>query len=324
MLREHRARRGATFALLLGAAALVLTACSSKKVDVKADATTAATKCGTVTLADNAWVGYEANLAVVAYVAKTQLGCKVVVKNISEEISWQGFASGEVDAILENWGHEDLAKKYIATQGVAVDLGPSGNQGIIGWYVPPFLAEKYPDILDSKNLNKYADLFKTSESGAKGAFLDGDPSYVTNDEALMKNLGLNFKVIYTGSEAALITAFRNAESQKKPVIGYFYEPQWFLSEVALMHVALPAYKAGCDANPKTVACDYPPYILNKIASKKFMDSGSPAATLIKNFSWTNDDQNSVAKSLTVDKLSDDAAAKIWVDANPDKVKAWIG
>lgn len=324
MFVEHRARRGATFALLLGAAALVLSACSSTKVASSSDTPAESTECGTVTLADNAWVGYEANLAVVAYVAKNELGCNVVVKNISEEISWQGFETGEVDAILENWGHDDLAKKYITEKGVAVDLGPTGNEGIIGWYVPPFLAEKYPDILDYKNLNKYAELFKTSESGSQGAFLDGDPSYVTNDEALMKNLKLNFKVIYSGSEAALITAFRNAETQKKPVIGYFYEPQWFLSEVPLKHIALPPYTAGCDADPATVACDYPPYILNKIASKKFMDSGSPAASLIKNFTWTNDDQNSVAKSITVDKMTDDEAAKKWVNANQDKVNAWLG
>lgn len=324
MLVKHRARRGATFALILGAAALVLSACSSTKVASSSDTPAESTECGTVTLADNAWVGYEANLAVVAYVAKHELGCNVVVKNISEEISWQGFETGEVDAILENWGHDDLAQKYITEKGVAVDLGPTGNEGIIGWYVPPFLAEKYPDILDYKNLNKYADLFKTSESGSQGAFLDGDPSYVTNDEALMKNLKLNFKVIYSGSEAALITAFRNAETQKKPVIGYFYEPQWFLSEVPLKHIALPPYTAGCDADPATVACDYPPYILNKIASKKFMDSGSPAASLIQNFTWTNDDQNSVAKSITVDKMTDDEAAKKWVDANQDKVNAWLG
>ena len=324
MFVEHRARRGAIFALLIGAAALVLTSCSGSKVANGTPSASSTAKCGTVTLADNAWVGYEANLAVVAYVAKTELGCNVVVKNISEEIAWQGFESGEVDAILENWGHDDLAKKYITEKAVAVDLGPTGNQGIIGWYVPPFLAEKYPDILNYKNLNKYASLFKTSESGSLGAFLDGDPSYVTNDEALMKNLKLNFKVIYTGSEAALITAFRNAEAQKKPVIGYFYEPNWFLSEVALKHVALPPYTVGCDAVPGKVACDYPPYKLNKIARKAFMDSGSPAATLLKNFTWSNDDQNSVAKSLTVDKLTDDAAAKIWVDANKDKVNAWLG
>lgn len=319
MFQGHRARKRTTYALLVGAVAFALSTGGS----AQAGYTRAAAKCGTVNLADNAWVGYEANLAVIQYVLKNNLGCKVVVKNISEEISWQGFQSGQVDAILENWGHEDLAKKYITTQKVAVDLGPTGNKGIIGWYVVPWMAKKYPDILNYKNLNKYASLFKNSESGSLGAFLDGDPSYVTNDEALIKNLKLNFKVIYTGSEAALITSFRTAEAQKKPMIGYFYEPQWFLAQVPLKQVTLPPYKAGCDADPKKVACDYPPYVLNKIARTKFMNSGSPAAKVIKNFSWTNADQNSVAKSIAVDKLSDDAAAKIWVDAHAAQVKAWI-
>ena len=57
------------------------------------------------------------------------------------------------------------------------------------------MAKKYPDITDWNNLNKYADMFKTSESGGKGQLLDGDPSFVTNDEALVKNLNLNYKVV---------------------------------------------------------------------------------------------------------------------------------
>ena len=65
------------------------------------------------------------------------------------------------------------------------------------------MAEEYPDILDWENLNKYADMFETSESDGKGQLLDGDPSYVTNDEALVKNLDLDFKVVVGGSEAAL-------------------------------------------------------------------------------------------------------------------------
>ena len=320
MFKNHRARRVTTFVLLAGAVTFASSAAGNAQVGFSKASTA---KCGTVTLADNAWVGYEANLAVVQYVLKHNLGCKVVVKNISEEISWQGFASGQVDAILENWGHEDLAKKYITQQKVAVDLGLTGNKGVIGWYVVPWMAKKYPAILNYKNLNKYASMFKTSESGSKGAFLDGDPSYVTNDEAIIKNLKLNFKVIYTGSEAALITSFRNAEAQKKPMIGYFYEPQWFLAQVPLKHVTLPAYTVGCDAVAAKVACDYPPYPLNKVASAKFMKSGSPAAKVIKNFKWTNADQNSVAKSLAFDHLTDDAAAKIWVTAHPAQVKAWL-
>ena len=43
---------------------------------------------------------------------------------------------------------------------------------------------------------------------------------------------------------------------------------------------------------------------------------------MKNFNWTNDDQNLVAKYIAEDKMSAEAAAKKWVEANPDKVKAW--
>jgi glycine betaine/proline transport system substrate-binding protein len=275
-----------------------------------------------VNIAINPWVGYEADAAVVGYLMKTKLGNQVTEKNLKEEISWQGFESGDVDAILENWGHADLAKTYIEDKKVAVDAGPTGNKGIIGWYVPPWLATAHPDILDWNNLNKYADQFKTTESGDKGQFLDGDPTFVTNDEALVTNLKLNFKVVYAGSEASLIEAFRAAETQKKWVIGYFYEPQWFLLEVPLVRVKLPAYTDGCDADAKKVACDYPDYILNKIVSKKFADTGGAAYTLVKNFSWTNEDQNSVAASIN-GGLSHDDAAKKWVDANEAKWKAWI-
>lgn len=314
-------RAGAAGIAALG---LTLTACGGAKIgDTSSDASGSSGKCGTFNLAVNPWVGYEADAAVVAYVAEKKLGCTVNQKNLKEQVAWQGFSTGEVDAVLENWGHPELVKKYITEQKVAESVGQTGNKGVIGWYVPPWLAKAYPDITSYKNLNKYADKFKTSESGGKGQLLDGDPSYVTNDEALVKNLDLNFKVVYAGSETALIQAFRQAEKNKQWVIGYFYEPQWFLAEVPLAKVDLPAYTVGCDAVAAKVACDYPVYDLDKIVSTKFAKSGSPAYDLVKNFNWTNEDQNTVAKYIAVDKLSDEAAAKKWVDANSDKVDAWL-
>ncbi|MEO8556038.1 MAG: ABC transporter substrate-binding protein [Actinomycetota bacterium] len=309
-------------------AALSLSACGGAKIgDATAGAAGAAggsaKKCGQFNLALNAWVGYQANAAVIAYVAENKLGCTVKKKNLDEQVSWQGFSTGEVDAVVENWGHPSLVKKYITDQKVAEDAGLTGNIGKIGWYVPPFLAKAHPDILDSKNLNKYAELFKTSESGGKGQLLDGDPGFVTNDAALVKNLNLDYKVVFSGSEAALITSFRQAEQNKKPMIGYFYEPQWFMTEVPLKKVSLPAYTKGCDDVASKVACDYPLYHLNKVVSTKFATSGSPAYTLVKNFTWTNDDQNLVAKYIAKDKMSAEDAAKKWVDANPDKVNAWL-
>ncbi|GAB2847519.1 ABC transporter substrate-binding protein [Streptomyces deserti] len=327
MARQARQRRvGAAGIAGVAVLGITLTACGGAKVgdsSSEAGGSGSSGKCGTFNLAVNPWVGYEANAAVIAYVAEHDLGCKVTKKDLKEEIAWQGFGTGEVDAVVENWGHDDLKKKYITGQKTAVDAGPTGNEGLIGWYVPPWLAKEHPDILDWKNLNKYAAQFKTSESGGKGQLLDGDPSFVTNDEALVKNLKLNYKVVYAGSETALIQAFRKAEKDKEWVIGYFYEPQWFMSEVPLKKVKLPEYKAGCDADAEKVDCDYPVYKLDKIVSAKFAKSGSPAYDLVKNFSWTNDDQNVVAKYIAVDKMTPEAAAKKWVEANRDKVDAWL-
>jgi glycine betaine/proline transport system substrate-binding protein len=324
-------RLGRAPAAVVAAAALALAGCGGATVNSSSSSSGSAaaggsgsSACGTVNLAVNPWVGYEADAAVFAYVAKTKLGCNVVKKDLKEEVSWQGFGTGEVDLILENWGHADLTKKYVTDQKVAVDLGPTGNKGIIGWYVPPWLAKAHPDILQWNNLNKYATQFATSESGGKGQVLDGDPSYVTNDAALVKNLNLNYKVVQGGSETALIQSFRQAEAQKKWLLAYFYQPQWFFNELQLVRVNLPAYKTGCDAVADKVNCDYPPYDLNKLASAKFANGGSPAAAFAKKFQWTNEDQNSVSRSIAVDKLTDDDAAKKWVDANPAKVAAWIG
>jgi glycine betaine/proline transport system substrate-binding protein len=313
----------------VAALALVAAACSRGGSGGSASAapSTAASGGGTgqtVNVAINPWVGYEANAAVVDTLLRDKLGFKVEEKDLTEQVSWEGFQSGQVDAILENWGHQDLAKTYITDKKVAVDAGSTGIDGIIGWYVPPWMVTKYPDITDWNNLNKYADLFKTSESGGKGQLLDGDPSFVTSDEGIINGLNLNYKVVYAGSEAALIEAFRKAEQNKTPLIGYFYSPQWFLSEVKLVHVNLPPWKEGCDKDPTKITCDYAPYKpLNKVVSQRLVDGASKAYQLIKNFQWTEADQNTVSDYIANKKMSRADAGKKWVADNEAKWKAWI-
>ncbi|WP_436536659.1 ABC transporter substrate-binding protein [Actinoplanes sp. HUAS TT8] len=279
--------------------------------------------CGTVNIAINPWSGYAADAAVVGYLLKTELGCRVVPTPLSETSSWAGLSDGSIDVILENWGHDDLKRKYIDGQKVAVQLGLTGNKGIIGWYVPPWMAKEYPDITDWTKLNERADLFKTARTGDKGQFLAGDASFVTNDAALIKNLKLDYTMVYAGSEDKLIAAFRKAEKDKTPLLGYFYEPQWVQADLRLVHIPLPRYRPGCDSVPDDIACDYQPYDLDKIARKAFVDSGSPAAAFLKNWTWTNADQNEVAKDMVQNHLSADAAARKWADAHRSTWEKWI-
>jgi glycine betaine/proline transport system substrate-binding protein len=277
-----------------------------------------------VDIAVNPWVGYEANAGVVGYLLENELGYTVEYKELAEQVSWEGFESGEVDAIVENWGHDDLIQTYVTDKGVAVDAGSTGVDGIIGWFVPPWMVEEYPDITDWNNLNKYAELFKTSESGDKGQFLAGDPSFVTSDAGIINGLGLDYEVVYAGSEAALIEAFRKAEEQRTPLLGYFYSPQWFLNEVPLAKIDLPPYTDGCDADPENITCDYAPYSpLDKYISKNLEDKAPKAAQFIKNFIWSAADQNTVSNYITNENMSREDAAKKWVDENESTWKPWI-
>lgn len=315
--RAGRTRWTRPMAVLL-ALILPLAGCSGGSGDG-----TATGAARTVKIAINPWVGYEASAAVVAYLMKTQLGVNVQTAKLNELDSWQGFETGSVDVIIEDWGHEAEKKKYIDQKHVAVTAGTNGNIGVIGWYVPEWMAEKYPDITDYRNLNKYASLFKTAKSGGKGQLLDGDPSYVTNDEALVRNLDLDYKVVYSGSEDALIKAMKRASSQRTPLLMYFYEPQWLFSQLKMVKINLPPYSIGCDADPKKVACDYPPYLLDKIVSTRFARTGGAAYELVRNFTWSNDNQNEVANDIVNNGMTPEQAAKKWVDANKIIWKDWI-
>jgi glycine betaine/proline transport system substrate-binding protein len=325
--------RGAGLAAAAACATLVLGACGSDTGGSIADQTkeneskaAEVGDCGDVSMAVNPWVGYEADAYVVGTVMETELGCTVDYKDLKEDISWQGFGTGEVDVVMEDWGHPDLEKKFFAEQGdgSAEPFGETGNVGIIGWYVPPWLAEAHPDILDYKNLNNYAKDFATSESGGQGQFLGADPSYVQFDESIVSNLDLDFKVVFSGSEAASITAFQQAEKNKEFLIGYFYEPQWLFADIDLQRVKLPPYTDGCQDDPAKVACDYPETPLQKVVSTSWAEEGGPAVDLVKNFQWTNDDQNVVAKYISEDGMDPADAAAKWIDENPDKVAAWMG
>jgi glycine betaine/proline transport system substrate-binding protein len=283
--------------------------------------------CGSVTLALNPWVGSEADVAVVGYVLEHELGCTVVKRQLDDETSWQFLESRGVDAILENWDHDDLAATYVTERKVAQDAGPSGNEGVIGWYTPRFFVDAHPDILTAKTnptiLNTYADLFRTPESGQKGQVLDGDPGFVTEDRAMIKGFGLDYEVVYSGSEDASNAALAAAVERRTPILAYFVTPNWFSTKVDLVHIELPAFTPGCNKDPSQVACDYPVYQLNKVVSAKFAASGSPAFELIRRFNWTNDDQDLVAASIADRHLSDDDAAKAWLDANTATWQAWL-
>ncbi|WP_307622045.1 ABC transporter substrate-binding protein [Streptomyces sp. V3I7] len=315
MNRKHVRRAAAAGAVLLGVTGM--SACAAAK-------TSSSGSSDQVTIAVPSWVGAEANAAVAKYLLENELDTKVKTTQLDESVAFDALNSGKADAILEDWGGApQKVKLYVDNKKSVVEGGDLGVVGHIGWYIPKYLADKHPDITDAKNLNKYASLFKTAESGNKGQLLEGSPSYTTNDDALIKNLKLNLKTVYAGSEAAQITQIRENYKAKKPFISYWWTPQWLNNQLDLVEVKLPPYKEGCDADAKKVSCGYAKTPLQKYLSADFAKNNKKAAQFLKNFKWTSEQQNEVAALIADKKMSPEKAAEKWVKDNPDVWKQWL-
>ena len=93
---------------------------------------------------------------------------------------------------------------------------------------------------------------------------------------------------------------------------------------------LPPRFKGCQddaksgGDPAQYRCAYDKTIIEKVFSKKFADSGSPAYGVLKRWTWTNKDQETVAGWIAGQHMDPAKAAEKWVEANMAKVNAWLG
>jgi glycine betaine/proline transport system substrate-binding protein len=330
---ETRARH-VLLAVVALALALFLGACGESKDDDGGDggggqSASSGKDCGKVVLNEQAWAGSTANTYIAKAVLEDDLGCEVEITKIAEIPVFQAMADGKVDAVLEDWQHVDQYKQYIDEAGKVVMGGPLGVEGHIGWFIPKYLMDEHPEFKDWKGLKGNEDLFKTPESGDQGMFLGGDPSYVQKDEELIEALGLNFKFVTAGAEPAQVARWSQLYKQQEPVIFYWYTPQYLNQQYDLAEVKLPPRFDGCQddaksgGDPAKYKCAYDVTIINKLFSKKFADSGSPAYDMLKKMKLTNDDQEAVAKSIAGDKEDPEKAGADWVADNRDKVDAWL-
>jgi glycine betaine/proline transport system substrate-binding protein len=319
------------------ALALLMAACGEEKEESDGgggggESAAGGKECGKVVLNEQAWAGSTANTYIAKAVLEDELGCEVEITKITEIPVFQAMADGKVDAVLEDWQHVDEYKKYIEDAGTVVQGGPNGVEGHIGWFIPQYLMDEHPEFKTWKGLKGQEELFKTPESGDQGMFLGGDPSYVQKDKELIEALDLNLKHVTAGAEPAQVARWSQLYKQKKPVLFYWYTPQYLNQEYDLAEVKLPPRteankdckddaKAGGD--PEQYKCEYDVTIINKLFSKEFAESGSPAYDVLKKFKITNEDQEQVAKAIAGDKQDPEKAGQDWVEENADTVNSWL-
>jgi glycine betaine/proline transport system substrate-binding protein len=316
---------------LFGAVAVVAVAALAAVLVVAGSATARSkASCGTVTLNEQAWTGSTANTYVAKYVLEKYLHCTVKVTDIAEIPVYQAMAQGKVDAVLEDWQHVAQYKQFATKQHSVVLEGSNGLTGHIGWFIPRYLLKQYPEFKTWKGLKGHEKVFASPEA-PQGMFLGGDPSYEQKDTQLIQALGLNLKHVTVGAETAEVARFSQLIAQHKPVIFYWWTPEYRNTSLDLVEVKLPPRGKNCQDDGSTNApladyrCAYSSYPLEKVFSSKFAHSGSPAVAVLKRWKWpSNADQNLVSSWIAGQHMDPTKAAQKYVTSHMSLVNKWLG
>lgn len=324
---------GLVLALLLAACAPAAPATTAPAADAGAVEESAAVPDAekpTIKLIANTWPASELNVNVAANLLQNQLGYPTEIIALDEQAQWDALAAGDADASLEVWpsGHGERIAQYIDEQQVVENGGELGVVGQIAWYTPQYAVDANPALATYEG---YADpavaqQFATAETGDKGTFFAGPLGWTQYDQQIMDALGLNFQVINTASEEALLAQVSSKYEREEPVLFYFYKPHAIFTRFNLAQVELPTCTKEehvAKAAEGTVDCAYPDDRLIKIFNPKLQESAPDAYALLKNFNYTTDDQIEMLGMLDEGKTVEEAA-QAWIDAHPDTWGAWLG
>jgi len=255
-----------------------------------------------VTLAYVSWDSEIASTYVVKEVLEQKLNYKVDMLQVDAGPMWAGISDGSADAMVAAWlptTHASYIEKY---KGKFDDLGPNLKGTKIGLVVP-----KYMDVNSIDELNDAvgASVDHTIIGIEPGAGL------MMSTEKVLDQYQLRDKwTLLESSSAAMTQQLEKAYANKQPIIVTGWTPHWMFAKMDLKYLEDPKNVYGGDEQ------------IHTIARKGLKDDLPEAYAFLDQFNWTPDDMASVMIKIQEGETPE-AAAKAWVEQNPDKVASWI-
>jgi len=222
---------------------------------------------GPVILVDQDWDGNLVTTALAKLILEDEMGYTVETKFAPADSAqlFEGLATGEMHWVCCNWPSFSAAllEEYVDT-GKVTSQGDAGILGTSHMYVPRYVIEGdaergieavAPDLKNYADLNQYAALFATADTSPKGRFLDFTPGWDYRNEERLAALGINFEVVFSGSEAASFAELDAAHKRGEPILLVIWTPHWAPVKYDLVPIELPAH-SDCYPVSEKFDCGY--------------------------------------------------------------------
>jgi len=255
-----------------------------------------------ITLAYVAWDSEIASTHVVKLVLEDRLGYQVEMMQVDAGPMWAGVSDGSADAMVAAWLPTTHQSYYEKFEGQFVDLGPNLEGTKIGLVIPA-----YWDVQSIEDLKKpeYADAVGRQIIG-----IEPGAGVMMTTEAAMDAYGLTDWTLVESSSAAMASELLKAYQEERPIIVTGWTPHWKFAKMELKYLEDPLGVYGGDEQIHTIV-------------RKGLEQDHPDAyQFLDRFFWMPDDMAQVMVDIQEGMDAEEAARK-WIEANGDKVDAWV-
>lgn len=201
-----------------------------------------------IVFADVGWDSIELNNAIAGLIAEEIFGYTWSEVPGSTPITHEALINSEIDVNMEEWTNNITTYQEDLNAGKFTELGINFDDNYQGLYIPAYVAEKYPDLKNVKDLAKYPELFADPEDPDKGVIYGGIPGWEAT-EIMQKKInayGLDeyYNYVVPGSTPALDSVITSAWDKKEPFVAYYWEPTWLMGKYDLVLLEDSPYDAA--------------------------------------------------------------------------------
>ncbi|MCP3716479.1 glycine betaine ABC transporter substrate-binding protein [Paraburkholderia sp. CNPSo 3281] len=258
-----------------------------------------------IKLAITDWADVLATANVAKYVLETKLNQPVKFVNADIGIQFQGVARGDLDIMVGGWLPVTHAVYYAKYKNDLDDVGVIYTGGRNGWAVPVYVPES--EVSSISDLNK-PDVKSKLDGTIQG--IGPGSGLMQASQKSVQAYDLNGYNLQSSSEAGMLAAVSRAYQTKQWVVATVWSPHWLWQKWQMRYLKDPKGTLGGEEQ------------VHAFASKQFATKFPRADVFFKHFKLTLADVEAI--ELEGNSTNDYAtAAKKFVDAHPDKLKAWL-
>ena len=310
----------------------------------------------TIRMAGFTWPGAVVVQNLVTHIIESRLGHEVEIVSVDIAAGMAAMCKGDgsIDVQVDLWmpNHQEKWNKYIGDGSQACVIAGKPYLGVQGMFIPGYVQDQH-GIKSVEDLAKpeVAKLFDGDGDG-KGEWWPGPAGWGSTNIGLVKAKSYGFDKHIDAlvvNEGAFKAKFQADYARKKPVLFFYWTPEWLFAKYDLRQLEEPsfdgyamdskkgdpAYKAdGCwdMYHPKedpdwldksSVTCAFPDASIYTTYSAAIKKKAPDVARLMDQIELNADMVSQLILQKEVDGRDPAEMAETWVKNNPDIVNTWL-